>query len=77
MIEEITITLDGTINMTVPFEPEVIAMLRKWKSKMDTKDIPLELTINNLLKDLMIDKLSKPIVIKEKTLDNFGVTKRC
>jgi len=77
MTEEITIALDGTINMTVPFEPEVIAMLRKWKSKMDTKDIPLELTINNLLKDLMIDKLSKPIVIKEKTLDNFGVTKRC
>ena len=77
MNEEITITLDGTINITVPFEPEVIAMLRKWKSKMDTKDIPLESTINNLLKDIMIDKLSKPIVIKEKTLDNFGVTKRC
>ena len=77
MNEEITITLDGTINITVPFEPEVIAMLRKWKSKMDTKDIPLESTINNLLKDIMIDKLSKPIAIKEKTLDNFGVTKRC
>lgn len=76
-MSEITILIDGTINLSVPFDPEVIAMLRRWKDRMDTQDVPIESTINNLLKDLMIEKLSKPIPPKSKTLDNFGIQKSC
>lgn len=74
MSSEITISLDGTINLSVPFEPETIAMLRKWKTIMETKDVPIESTINSLLKDLMIDKLSKSTGFKkETTLEKFGI----
>ena len=76
-MSEITISIDGTINLSVPFDPEVIAMLRRWKDRMDTQEVPIESTINNLLKDLMIEKLNKPIPPKSKTLDNFGIQKSC
>jgi len=71
--EELVIKFDGTINIIVPFEPEVIGLIRKYKALKDTKDIPVETTINNIIKDYLMEMLSKPTGFKvAKTLDRFA-----
>jgi hypothetical protein len=74
--ESITIAPDGLISMDFHMRPEVYAMLLKYKSVKETKDIPLENTVNNILNDFFLERLSKPTGFKSlKPLDAFDLEK--
>lgn len=73
-IKQITIATDGTVNLDLPLKPEVFAMLVRYKAIKGTTDTSIEDSINNILNDFLLERLSKPTVFKSlKTLDKFDL----
>lgn len=74
MSAKVTVRPDGTISFKLELEPEVYGMLIKYKIAKNTTDTPVNSSINNILKDFLIDRLAKPSTFKSlKPLDKFDL----
>jgi hypothetical protein len=74
--QTITISPDGLIQMEFHLRPEIYAMMLKYKTLKETDHIPFETTINNILNDFFLERLSKPTGFKSlKPLDAFDLEK--
>lgn len=63
---------DGRISFTITLDPEVYGMLIKYKKIKATTSVPVISTINNILKDFLIERLSRPSTHSTiKTLNTF------
>lgn len=70
---DLKILEDGRISFTQILDPEVYGMLVKYKKIKATTSSPITVSINNILKDFLIDRLSRPTYINStiKTLDKY------
>lgn len=72
--EKISVMPDGKIKMSLILEPEIYGMIVKYKSRKGTSEISVNDSVNGILNDFLIERLSKPSNFKSlKPLDAFDL----